>query len=526
MIGVFQLLIVDDEPLIREGLEKMISWETYGLEVVGLMTNGEEALNYLQNHTVDIIITDIKMPHMDGLTLMQRCMELGYTIRFIILSGYADFDLVKRAVKMGVENYLVKPVDEEELNQTLLQLVENLNHESANLEKLREGTRILRDNIVWRWMTGNISADEMRERKEYLEFNLKKNYQVAVIHIKENKKASLDSRENLLLLGQHLEAYISSQGYAIGLYTINFIYLMFPLANINEMAIQKTLEHVASMIREQTCFSFLISVGNIQENPFFLYKSYHQAMVTMENAVFYSKREILFYKDSKQDMSIYAESAFNEVMKLENNSDWTDNVGVFQVIDNIMEILEQTEGNKKEMVQSFAAIVVAKVFHSILLMNRSLESDIKQLEERLPEVYDLVYIDDISSWMKDIVLLAMKLSEREEEKYSLTIATIVNYLKQNYDREISLKTVADEFNMNSVYLGRLFKAETGSAFTDYINNMRVKKAKKLLAETEMTMKQVAEKVGYLNINYFFPVFKRNVGISPTEYRKHVRDGER
>lgn len=522
---MYQVLIVDDEPLIREGLQKMISWEAYEMDVVGLMSNGEETLEFLQNHMVNIIITDIKMPHMDGLTLMRRCIEQSYQIKFIILSGYTDFDLVKSAVKMGIENYLVKPIDEQELNQTLLQLVENLNQESSSQKMQREGVHVLRDNIVWRWMTGNISIDELRERKEYLEFSIKKNYQIAIINIKEKDTSNPEGRDQLILLGQQIEAYTISTGHAVGLFTINLVYLLFPYANINEQAIHNTLVKIACMIRDKQYFTFQISVGNIQENPSMLYKSYHQAMLTMENGAFYSKGEILYYKESKQDMAAYTKSVYDELLKLENNSDWTDSVGVYEIVDNIMGILEQTANQKKEMVQSFAAIIVTKVYHNILLLNRYLEPDINQLEERLPEVYALFSIEDISNWVKEMILTAMNLSIKEEENYSDTIANVLNYLKQNYDKEISLKTVADEFKMNSLYLGRIFKTETGSIFTDYVNNMRVKKAKKLLAETDMTMRQVAEKVGYLNTNYFFPVFKRNVGISPTEFRKHTKYGD-
>ncbi len=514
-----RVIIVDDEALIREGVSKLISWETYEMEVVGLMSGGQAALDFIKNNPVDIVITDIKMPRMDGLTLIRKCQEKYPNIKFIVLSGYTDFELVKEAVKLGIENYLVKPIDQAEFIQTLLSLAEKLDQESEELRIKEERTKILRDNIVWRWLTGNISNSELKEKKEYLEFPIEKNYQVAVIHLKGNTGDT--DKEKLIDINEQLQEYISKSRKAIGLYTVNLVYLLFPNADQKPEMIRETLQKVSKIIEENQCDSYEIAVGEIQQNPDMIYKSYHQAILTMDNSVFSSRQHILYYNETQLDTVVYTRKMLDEVMQLEACTEWNDKSGVNGIVDNIMKTALESHHQKKELIQSFAAIVVTNMIHSVLQVNCSLGAEL--LEKKIAEVYDLQYYEDIIAWMKSMISEALDMCQTEKNNYSETLVSIIRYLRSNYGKEINLKTVADQFQMNPLYLGRLFKSETGICFTDYVNNLRIRKAKQLLLDTNLTTRQIAEAVGYLNTNYFFPIFKRQVGLSPTEFRKQIKE---
>ena len=164
---MLKVLLVDDEPFIREGIKKLISWDELGLEIIGCAADGAKALEMLDRESADICITDIRMPHMDGLELMQRCKDTGKNMKYIVLSGYTDFELVKRAAQIGIENYIVKPVDRMELSQTLVSVVDKLNSEQTQQAVLQEGIDILRENLLYRWITGEITPEELAERKEY-----------------------------------------------------------------------------------------------------------------------------------------------------------------------------------------------------------------------------------------------------------------------------------------------------------------------------------------------------------------------
>ena len=169
---MYKILIVDDEPLILEGLQYVIDWEEHGAEIAAKACNGEEALAILEQDTIHIVITDIKMPVMDGLQLIEQAKSRGFNLKFIVLSGYDEFELVKKAVVHGVENYLLKPLEEEELSSTLLNTIDKLEHELHLSIQNRQNYSIVKENILYRWVNGQIGNDELLSRAEFLNIDL------------------------------------------------------------------------------------------------------------------------------------------------------------------------------------------------------------------------------------------------------------------------------------------------------------------------------------------------------------------
>lgn len=179
---MIDVIIVDDEPLIRDGLVKLFSWKDYQMQVSAVFPNGSLALEYLEKHAADIIITDIKMPVMNGIELMQECQRRNLPAKFIVLSGYTDFEYVKTAARLGIENYLLKPVDTQEMSQTLIQVKRKIEAQRQNKILLEEGIRILRNNLLYRMMIGEISYEEIEERREYLNIPFDScGYRVAIL---------------------------------------------------------------------------------------------------------------------------------------------------------------------------------------------------------------------------------------------------------------------------------------------------------------------------------------------------------
>lgn len=168
------ILIVDDEPLILEGLRSVIEWEDYGLRIAGQAGNGEEALEFLHRHNeaIDILITDITMPKLTGLELIQQIKCFDSKMRFIILSGYEQFEYLKAGMSLGIENYILKPINIKELESTIEQIVEVLNQEDVEQFHAKEDQQVLRNNILNRWVTGNIDRQELMHRSKVLNISL------------------------------------------------------------------------------------------------------------------------------------------------------------------------------------------------------------------------------------------------------------------------------------------------------------------------------------------------------------------
>ena len=528
---MYKLLIVDDEPFIREGLSKLICWDELGLEVAALASNGEDALLYLVHEKVDILITDIKMPCMDGVTLMHRCHQLGYNhMKYIVLSGYTDFELVKKAVQMGIENYLAKPVDKDELCQTLLQVIEKLNSEMTQSSILQNGISVIRDNLIYRWMTGCISHNELMERKEYLGFEFGKNNMVAIIDIHYIKGVNCITEDVTVQLEDamlQIGAYIRSFNHGIVL-TLNFgtVYVIFSNAKGRERSICQILGRIAFLIQEKGIFTYQIAKGNIEENMMMISKSYHNAQFALKANLIHSIDKIISYEEVESEMKQIPKPHLEMMSALEDLFKKDDQNEICQIIDTLLDNLEKTEGAKIELIQVYAVIIVTKIYCNI--RNYVANSDeilTKFQNENTKLVYSMYYVDEIVQWTKEMAIKGLNITDQVKEKYSDIISRVFQYSEQNYKKPICIKTVANRFNMNPLYLGRIFKIEVGMAFTDYLNALRLKQAKSLLSSTDMTIKQIAEEIGYQNSNYFCTVFKKRVGSSPKEFKKNIQNNK-
>ena len=170
---MYNVLIADDEPAILQGMANIIYWESFDFKIAGFAQCGTEALEIIQKEDIQILITDIKMPYMDGLELIKSIRNDGRNIKCIILSGYDDFQYVKEAAKLGIENYLLKPLSEVELVSTLQSTLQKIQQEHFMQSGVREGLNILKNNILQRWVTNNIDQNELQERATLLNIDLK-----------------------------------------------------------------------------------------------------------------------------------------------------------------------------------------------------------------------------------------------------------------------------------------------------------------------------------------------------------------
>ena len=169
---MYRVIIVDDEPVIRRGLRETIEWDALGLEVAGEAADGAEALKLIREIRPEILITDIRMPEMDGIELIREVKKLELNIKITILSGYSDYDYLKAAIRLGVDNYLLKPIDNDELISNLKNAVSEIEKEAAISLQIRQGTVLLRSNTLRRLVTGNISPEELKEKAEFLHIPL------------------------------------------------------------------------------------------------------------------------------------------------------------------------------------------------------------------------------------------------------------------------------------------------------------------------------------------------------------------
>ncbi len=409
---MYKVLIVDDEPFILDGLQYVIDWEEHGAEIAATASNGEEALSILENMTIHIVITDIKMPVMDGLKLIEHARTRGINAKFIVLSGYDEFELVKKTIIYGIENYLLKPVEEDELSDTLLTTIEKLDHEVHISIQNNQNYSIVKENILYRWVSGQIGHEELASRAEFLNIPLNYEYfQVGVVSLTSPPKALPASGDE--------QTRASLQG---------------PLSFATLNICSETIGGYGS------CVAF----SSVNGDPILLF-------------------------------------VWNEEQALDPQ--------------HLAALLEDCARNVKSYLKLDITISIGIVENDYRTVHRSYKAAFKQDSAHQP-AGEAIATDAHPAIMK-----------------------VVAYIDQHYSQEMSLKTLAHHFNMNAAYLGQLFKKATGDMFSNYLNRIRIEKAKQLLTESHLKASEIAIAVGFNNLQYFSNVFYKYTGTYPTNFKK-------
>jgi two-component system, response regulator YesN len=399
---MYKVLIVDDEAIICKGLRNTIEWDSLGLEICGEARNGGDALAMIQELQPNILITDIRMPGMDGITLIQTIRDLCIPIKIIILSGFSDFTFLKEAIRMGVDGYLLKPIDIDELISNLADLVHTIENELLKNSQIYQGMELLRSNTLNRLVTNNIGQREFQEKASFLEISLEGDCCLcAVCVIDRSQESAAESSDETI-------------------------------KTVLQMAVQALWERngVAFLDGEQRIVALLSG-----DDPAELHTAIAEAMDSISAQL---SEQFSVHLACRQGITV---SSVEEIWK------------------------------------SYAA-ATERFDHQTGIRER------ESLDGRCNTVVDRA----------------------------------LSFIAANYPEAISLKHLAGILEINSSYLGQVFKKTTGESFTNYVNRLRIGKAKELLTTTNQKVYEVAQNVGFTDYHYFLIIFKKLTGINPMDIR--------
>lgn len=396
---LYRAIIVDDEPFIREGIRKIISWDELGIEIIGCASDGQKALELLEKEPADICITDIRMPHMDGLELMQKCKDDGKNMKYIVLSGYTDFDLVKRAAQIGIENYIVKPVDRLELSQTIVSVVDKLNNELAQQAVVQEGIDILRENLLYRWITGEITPEELEERKEYIGVDLSSEYVVGILKMAVKSEAETSVSELKNMKREALERMRNFAGKQKELICVpdfggNLI-LLFRDVVKKRNAIDDV---IAAMIRYgeyDQKFRCFIALGNIEANKQKIDKSYYAARHVLENYELSSEKKFIWYEEIGEYMELVPAECYDRLWQITDKFSISDKEEIFNLVDEVMSDIGKMTRVRLELMQAFGLIFVSKVLQNVKNYRPNTEQKIESLLMKTTDIYHIEHLEDV-----------------------------------------------------------------------------------------------------------------------------------
>ena len=490
---MYKLYLLDDEPFILEGLKYIIDWEKYGFDVVGTSSNGEDGFNFIKNEDVDLIITDIMMPKMTGLELISNLKKINHNAKFIVLSAFQEFQYAKEAISMGAENYLTKPIDEDELIQTIEGVKKKI--EKIKLEKV--DTKIFKNDLILKLIC-NKNNDGVLDRLRLEGVNLNyKNLCVVILEFAEGGN-----------INNNILNHIDNLNYEYCVNLQNQILIIMDKESINKDTLRNLKDDLSSITNEQ----IYISRGKYVDSIDNLNCSYQSAKDIHEYKLVYPNISwIREYKEKSYNLENIDYIDFNHLKKLLLNKD---NKESLNYIESIFSKLKKDENLTVKQIKTKSIEVFLNVYN---YFNDS--KIIKGLDLYLEKVINSVNLDQIQLELNNMIKHRQSKLEETDDSISPIILKLLRNIEENYSKDLNLKEISETYNINSIYLGQLFQKETGILFSDYLNNFRVNKAKNLLVETSLKAAEIGELVGYANKNYFYRKFKDIVGITPSEWRK-------
>ncbi|ULO05266.1 response regulator [Paenibacillus sp. 19GGS1-52] len=502
---MFKVVLADDETIALEGLRTLTDWGELGFEICGACENGEEAFTMIDECSPDLVITDIRMPGIDGLELIKRVRQLDREQPlFIVLSGYGEFEYARTAIRYGVKHYLLKPVIEAEWEKALADITDELELRVKHKMQQNMLANQLLPVAIARMLEGQWAEpeEEIAEQMDYLdEAVLGWTY----IHVDGAKSSITEICRKLA--GAAGALFIDLPGDQAGLVVENS-------ASTSELAREVYNELSRNSVKGSV--SIGPGVKSLRELPV----SYMVAAGAAARHLFYSEASgpIDTTKDAESQLSYNLPSAdlteelMGAVERLQEQKAW----------DQLKEMFRMFELNRTapEVVRMTGIDIMLKSMELVKEFGGKAEQWSDSFEFFKTKPKSLVVLEGI---LKDLLNSCMEYIKQHKERGSEHPHIQVEcFLKDNYSKPLTVKEIAEHFYINPVYLGQAFIKKNGISILEYIHNLRIDQAKKRLIETGETVRKIAENVGYVHYHHFLREFEKRTTLKPIAYRNQAR----
>ncbi|MBE6823654.1 MAG: response regulator transcription factor [Ruminococcaceae bacterium] len=508
MVAIMKVLVADDEPDVRMGLKQIIDWHALGFDICGEASNGEECLTKMVRLNPELVLLDIRMPKMHGLECAKAAREQGWNGKIIILSGYSDFQYAQDAIRCGVETYLLKPIDETELEEAVRKIHEKIEKERRQFQRMNFAMEKARKTVLTDLLSGKVNSGS-GENAEILGFH-EDGYQAVILEREEDGPSPYSDSLQLerLLQGPMAER------------------LRLPEMNVFLLRGSDTIRKFESITQTISGKGRFLAVGRTVQNAEEICLSYQDACRIFARRFFFDRNRFVFRpKDLPKELKPC------EIGNM-NLKECAEKLFAFLQAGNLESAcaeLERLHHRIKEMdvkqddVVNYLINIYTRVKHAVWEEYKLNESAERSDAEIIAEISRKKRLYEIIDYMKD------GLRRMDEGLSGLRCNNIVervkHYIEKNYGSNLKLELLAQSFGYNSAYLGKLFKNTTGENFNSYLDRIRIEKAKKLLAQKDLRVYEISRRVGYDNIDYFYIKFHKYMNESPTEYRKHIEATE-
>ncbi|WP_461205000.1 response regulator transcription factor [Clostridium sp. DL1XJH146] len=532
---MYSIMIVDDEPIIRKGITNFIQWDSINCKVTSEATNGLEAKELIQSNKPDIIISDIKMPGMDGIKLSKYIHENFPEIKVILLTGYSDFEYAQSAIRYNVVDFVLKPSSNNKITEAIESAIKIISKErlkSQKLElmkdKINNNLSLLQEKFLYDYIHEIIQnqttiQNTMKELNinlttyYILYFKFSSNTYNELIVLKENKKNILHEIKKLVFM-----TFKDLTHYNITMDCSSICTII----NVKQNTFESSTEFILSKSQELLDFfsnfmnlSIYLGISSKHQNLDQIHIAYKEATES-SSLRFYEDDNIFTYPECTATTSALNKTIeHNYVDKIIDSIKSGDSDIAIATMNTLILKLKSSRQPIKH-IKNVGILISSLSFKLLINHYINLSGIVENSSRTYTDILDCDSISDLIDILKKVILSTVDRLYYLNSQDNYIIKKVTQYIELNYQNQIKLTDLAELAHVNSSYLSRLIKKETGSTLTEIIAKIRIEKAKDLLSFSSMKTYEIAIKVGIEDPAYFSLVFKKYTGLSPSEFRKH------
>ncbi len=498
-----KVMIVEDEELILQGIRNILDWEALGLMVVHMARDGAEALKLWEEEPVDIVVTDISMPEMDGLTLLRKIREKEEKVRFIILTGYDEFSYAREAVRLDVENYILKPINEEELERQLKETVRKL--EEMDKKKIQ----YIDEKTQWiHFLNGRPEKEEADKYAAILGLAAEDgNYHAAVM------KWNMEGLKEQKITDVIMELKKEDGLRVVHLPPDNLLMVLSD-GEMDEIQVQEYFSELQNRIESSFNIMTFIGVGTSFQNFEELPVSYQSARKLQKYLIIEGYGSCISQKQIRDRRTEDIRMDENQLRKFILKKEKDAAMGYIEELF-IQHMRKDASAGSLYQIAIKTAMQLEDIKKEYKLESARFH-DLAELIETIFSADDILGIK--TAFTSEIAEIIECLHE-EDSQYTPVVRQIIAEVQNNYKEDMNLKTLAYKYHMNASYLGQIFQREVGCSFAQYLSNTKNGIAKDLILNTNMKINDIAKQVGYPDTSYFYRKFKQCYGVSPASLRE-------
>lgn len=496
------VMLVEDEELILHGLLNLIEWESLDMEVIHMANNGQEALSLLEKEPVDIIVSDISMPVMDGLEFLQQLRKKDERVRIILLTGYDEFEYARRAIGLDVEEYLLKPIDEERLMKVLKEADQKL-----SAAELAAVTRIDDKLGFLKLLKGGVQEEEKQDFLSMLPVMEEDMLLYAGIMRLDLHSIGEEGMADVLTELKKAEIrtiYLSSDS----------LFLLHYTKGMEEEEVKADFIELQGILESEYGIRTFISTGTALRDYSGLPECYREAMRLQKYQIIEGWGGVLLPSSirNRQSGAITADQDVLRRFILKKDKE-----GAFSYIEDLFinNIKEDASPDDIYQLSIQTALILQEIKKEYKLYDADNINRLTEVVERIYRAEDLAALKAI--FVGEIMDIIACINENDSQ-YTPVVKQIISDVSKNYREDMNLKTLSYKYNMNASYLGQIFQKEVGCTFAQYLSNTKNSIAKDLILNTNMRINDIAKEVGYPDTSYFYRKFKQCYGVSPASLR--------